>query len=109
MNMQIAFTKKLATAMKIQPPVANEEVPSIYCWTANWTNVFSNRKEDLLVLVNNATCFCVAIYPVKKSSLKNIEQMMQPDYPEYTYIKEWAGSWTSELWEWEKGPRRLTI
>ncbi len=50
---------------------------SIFSWTANWTRVWENRKaEDMLVLINNATRFTVAIYEVKRAELKNVEKIM---------------------------------
>ncbi|QAT40649.1 plasmid pRiA4b ORF-3 family protein [Clostridium sp. JN-9] len=76
--MQIALTKKLATAMKINPPRIHEVVDPIFSWTANWTKVWDNRRaEDMLVLVNNETRFVVAIYEVKRNSLKNVAEMMK--------------------------------
>lgn len=78
--MQIALTKKLADGMGLKFPSTSEvtvEDP-IFCWTANWTNVWENRKtEDMLVLVNNATRFTVAIYEVKRRNLKNVAEMME--------------------------------
>ncbi len=71
--MQIALTKKLADALGEKPPTLNTAVDPIYLWTANWTNVWSNRRsEDMLVLVNHAARFTVAIYQVKRKDLKNI-------------------------------------
>ncbi|MHC6181014.1 plasmid pRiA4b ORF-3 family protein [Clostridium sp. JNZ X4-2] len=76
--MQIALTKKLAIAMGINPPLIHEVVNPLFSWTANWTKVWDNRRtEDMLVLVNNATRFTVAIYQVKRNSLKNIAEMMK--------------------------------
>ncbi len=75
--MQIALTKKLADAMGIKPSPAVEVIDPLFCWTANWTNVWGNRRvEDMLVLVNNATRFSVAIYQVKRKNLKNAEVIM---------------------------------
>lgn len=75
--MQIALTKKLATAMKVDVPVRDESVDPLFTWTANWTSVWDNRSaEDMLVLVNHATRFVVAIYQVKQKDLKNVETMM---------------------------------
>lgn len=76
--MQIALTKKLADAMGVKPPSAHEAVNPLFSWTANWTKVWDNRKaEDMLVLVNNATRFTVAIYQVKRNALKNVAEMMK--------------------------------
>ena len=76
--MQIALTKKLATAMGINPPPIYEDINPLFSWTANWTKVWDNRRtEDMLVLVNNATRFTVAIYQVKRNSLKNVGEMMK--------------------------------
>lgn len=76
--MQIALTKKLATAMGINPPPIYEVINPLFYWTANWTKVWDNRRtEDMLVLVNNATRFTVAIYQVKRNSLKNVAEMMK--------------------------------
>ncbi len=75
--MQIALTKKLSDALCIKPEEINEGINPIFTWTANWTNVWTNRKtEDMLVLVNNATRFVVAVYQVKKKDLKNIEKII---------------------------------
>ncbi|MBM7614492.1 plasmid pRiA4b ORF-3 family protein [Alkaliphilus hydrothermalis] len=76
--MQIALTKKLATAIGIKPPPINEVANPLFTWTANWTKVWDNRRtEDMLVLVNHATRFTVAIYQVKRNSLKNVAEMMR--------------------------------
>lgn len=76
--MQIALTKKLVDALGVKPPSADETINPLFTWTANWTTVWDNRRaEDLLVLVNNATRFTVAIYQVKRKNLKNVEQMMK--------------------------------
>jgi hypothetical protein len=75
--MQIALTKKLAEAMEIKPSPVREVVAPLFTWTANWTKVWDNRRtEDMLVLVNNATRFCVAIYQVKRKDLKTVAEMM---------------------------------
>lgn len=61
--MQIALTKKLADALELKLPPCDETIDPLFTWTANWTKVWDNRRtEDLLVLVNNATRFTVAIY-----------------------------------------------
>ena len=76
--MQIALTKKLADAMGVNSPFAQEDANPLFSWTANWTKVWDNhRTEDMIVLVNNATRFTVAIYQVKRKSLKNVEEMMR--------------------------------
>lgn len=76
--MQIALTKKLASAMGVKPPSAHEDENPLFSWTANWTNVWDNLKaENMLVLVNNATRFTVAIYEVKRKDLKNVAEMMR--------------------------------
>lgn len=75
--MQIALTKKLSDAMGLKNlPVVDEENP-IFSWTANWIKVWDNRQSnDLLVLVNNATRFCVAIYQFRKKDLKNVPALL---------------------------------
>ncbi|WKY46084.1 plasmid pRiA4b ORF-3 family protein [Eubacteriaceae bacterium ES2] len=76
--MQIALTKKLADALKFKLPVIDETINPLFSWTANWTKVWDNRRrEDMLVLVNNATRFTVAIYQVKQKDLKNVAEMMK--------------------------------
>lgn len=76
--MQFALTKRLANAMKIEPPSEREATDPLFCWTANWAKVWSNsRTGDMLVLVNDATCFTVAIYEVKRKGLKNVAEMMR--------------------------------
>jgi len=77
-NMQIALTKKLADAMGADCPSLHQVVEPLFSWTANWTKVWDNRRtEDMLVLVNNATRFTVAIYQVKRKDLKNVAVMMR--------------------------------
>lgn len=65
--MQIALTKKLADAMDLKPIAVNEQMDSFFIWTANWTNTFDGRKEDMVVMVNEATRFTVTIYGVKRN------------------------------------------
>ena len=74
--MQIALTKKLAQVMGVKLPLANDNVDPLFSWTANWTNTFSRRKEDMVVMVNNATRFTVAIYGIKRNQFKNIATKM---------------------------------
>ena len=74
--MQIFLTKKLAEAMGIKPAPANNSVDPLFSWTANWTNTFDRRKEDMVVMVNNATRFTVLIYGVKRNQFKDIEAKM---------------------------------
>ena len=75
--MQIALTKKLADAMGANCASALEDENPLFCWTANWTRVWDNRTEDMILLVNNATRFTVAIYQVKRKDLKNVAEMMR--------------------------------
>lgn len=76
--MQIALTKKLADALKIKPEAATEEENPLFVWTANWITTWDNRKaEDMLVLVNNANHFTVAVYQVKRKDLKNVEEIIR--------------------------------
>ncbi len=76
--MQIALTKKLADAMGVNSPGAHKDENPLFSWTANWTKVWDNRRtEDMIVLVNNATRFTVAIYQVKRKDLKNVAEMMR--------------------------------
>ncbi len=71
--MQIALTKKLAEAMEIKPSTVRKVINPLFTWTANWTKVWDNRRtEDMLVLVNNATRFSVAIYQVKRRDMKDV-------------------------------------
>ncbi len=76
--MQFALTRKLADAMKIKPPSEHEVRDPLYCWTVNWAKVWSNsRTGDMLVLVNHATSFTVAIYEIKRKDLRNVAEMMR--------------------------------
>ncbi len=75
--MQIALTKKLSEALKLNLSPTDETINPLFTWTANWTTVWENRRaQDMLVLVNNATQLTVAIYQVKRKDLKNIEGKM---------------------------------
>ncbi|MDR2855934.1 MAG: plasmid pRiA4b ORF-3 family protein [Methanomicrobiales archaeon] len=74
--MQIALTKKLAQAMGVKPTPPHDTTEPLFSWTANWVNTFSNRKEDMVVMVNNATCFTVLIYGVKRDNFSDIAEKM---------------------------------
>lgn len=77
--MQVALTKKLADAMGIKPAAAREDGNPLFTWTANWTRVWDNHEaDDILVLVNNATRFTVAIYQVKRQDIKKTPDMLLP-------------------------------
>ncbi len=76
--MQIALTGKLAKALGMKPSATDENINPLFTWTANWTKVWDNRRtEDLLVLVNNATRFTVALYQVKRKNLNKIEEKIK--------------------------------
>ncbi|MHB8962467.1 MAG: plasmid pRiA4b ORF-3 family protein [Saccharofermentanales bacterium] len=76
--MKIALTKKLVDAMGVDPSTTCGEENPIFSWTANWTKVWSNhRTEDMIVMVNNATRFVVALYQVKRKDLKKAPEMMR--------------------------------
>lgn len=74
--MQIALTKKLAEAIAIKPAPVNNTAEALFSWTANWTNTFDRCKEDMVVMVNNATRFTVLIYGVKRNRFKDISTKM---------------------------------
>lgn len=74
--MQIAITKKLAAAIGIKPASTSEPTNPLFCWTANWTNTFDRRKEDMVVMVNHATRFTVIIFGVKRNHFKDIAAKM---------------------------------
>jgi len=74
--MQIALTKKLAAAIGVKPAPANEVTNPLFCWTANWTNTFDRRKEDMVVMVNNANRFTVTIFGIKRNQFKDIAAKM---------------------------------
>lgn len=74
--MQIALTKKLAEAVGVKPAPADDSINPLFSWTANWTNTFDRRKEDMVVLVNNATRFTVTIYGVKRNQFQGITEKM---------------------------------
>lgn len=74
--MQIFLTKKLADAAGavLITPIAQAD--PLFSWTANWTNTFDRRKEDMIVMVNSATRFTVTIYGMKRNRLKDIKSCM---------------------------------
>jgi hypothetical protein len=74
--MRIALTKKLATAMGVKVASADDNDAPLFSWTANWTNTFDGRKEDMVVMVNHATRFTVVIYGVKWNQFKSIAMKM---------------------------------
>lgn len=76
--MQVALTKKLADAMAVGSLPAGRDENPLLSWTANWICVWDNRrKEDMLVLVNNANRFTVAIYEFKRKDLKHAAEIMK--------------------------------
>ena len=76
--MQIALTKKFAAALDLKPQSARKAVNPLFCWTANWVKVWDNRRaNDMLVLVNNATRFTVAVYEFKRRDLKNTAEIIK--------------------------------
>ncbi len=76
--MQIALTKSLSDEMKLKPGPADATIDPIFTWTATWDKVWvDSRSKEMLVLVNNATRFPVAIYPVKRKDLKKASQIIR--------------------------------
>jgi len=75
-NMNIALTRKLAGAIGIKPAPAKNTADPLFSWTANWTNTFDRRKEDMVVMVNNANRFTVSIFGVKRNKFKGIDSKM---------------------------------
>lgn len=75
-EMQIYLTKKLAEASSTALTPAFDDIDPFFCWTANWTNTFDRRKEDMVVMVNNATRFTVSIFGIKRNQFKNIAEKM---------------------------------
>ena len=74
--MQIALTRKLADAAGAALVPAISEADPLFSWTADWINTFERRKEDMVVMVNSATRFTVAIYGMKRGRLKEIKSAM---------------------------------
>lgn len=74
--MQIFLTKKLADAAGAVLVMPMAQADPLFSWTANWTNTFDRRKEDMIVMVNNATRFTVTIYGMKRNRLKDIKSRM---------------------------------
>lgn len=74
--MEIALTKKILDALDVEVRNSKEDSNPLFCWIANWTNVWSNRKEDMLVLTNKASRFCVACYPFKRRDFKRIREII---------------------------------
>lgn len=73
--MEIALTKKFADQIKLNLHPKEEELNPLFSWTANWTNVYDQEDNDLLVLENNATRFVVAVYLCVKEGFYNIEEI----------------------------------
>lgn len=74
--MQMTLTKKLAEAIGVKPKPASDDIDPLFCWTANWTNTFDRRKEDMIVMVNNATRFTVSIFGIKRNQFKDVAVKM---------------------------------
>ena len=73
--MQISLTKKLADILALKPEAADVNYDPLYSWTANYIQTWSNRKENTLIVMNNATCFCVGAYSVKRTQLNKPEKL----------------------------------
>ena len=98
--MQIALTKKLADAMGVNSLSVHEDENPLFSWTANWTKVWDNRRsEDMLVLVNNATRFAVAIYQVKRKELKNVAEMMRTAISNTVPLSCWSHLIWKCIWQ----------
>ena len=74
--MQIALTKKLADAIGVKLTPSIGEINPLFSWTANWTNTFDRRKEDMVIMVNNSTRFTVSIFGMKRNRLKDIKSTL---------------------------------
>jgi L-rhamnose mutarotase len=69
--MVIECTNKLADAMKIQlETVGNTEYEPFYNWHANLF-IFDRRKA--VILMNNATRYCIVLYGLKAQHFKKFE------------------------------------
>lgn len=75
-KVQITLTKKLAEAIGVKPEPASDDIDPLFCWTANWTNTFDRRKEDMVVMVNNATRFTVSIFGIRRNHFKDVVAKM---------------------------------
>jgi hypothetical protein len=74
--MQIALTRKLADAAGVNLTASFSEADPLFAWTANWTNTFNRRKEDMVIMVNNATRFTVSIFGIKRNQLQKLKSSM---------------------------------
>ena len=62
--------------MGVKPIPTPDATEPLFSWTANWTNTFSNRKEDMVIMVNNANSFTVLIYGLKRNHFDDIAEKM---------------------------------
>lgn len=123
--MQIALTKKLATAMGVTPATVHEIIDPLFCWTANWINriiytydmgdnweheiklvriIDEHDDESPYLLEANGQTPPEDVGGVG-GFIRFHEIMLNPQHPEYSETKEWAGYWTPELGAWSARPR----
>ncbi|MDF2892747.1 MAG: hypothetical protein K0R80_3114 [Clostridia bacterium] len=83
--MQIECTKKLADAMKIQlETVGNTAYEPFYDWHAN---LFTFERRKAVILMNNATRYCIVLYGLKAEHFKKFDSLVL-DSIEETLIAE---------------------
>ncbi len=70
--MFIECTKKLADAMKIKVNVVPSNHEPFYAWHAN---LFMFDRRKAVILMNNATRYCVVLYGLKAEHFKNFDSI----------------------------------
>lgn len=72
--MLIECTKKLADAMRIQlETVENTEYEPFYDWHAN---LFTFNRRKAVILMNNATRYCIVLYGLKAEHFMKFESIV---------------------------------
>jgi hypothetical protein len=87
--MLIECTKKLADVMKIQLETAgNTAYEPFYDWHAN---LFTFDRRKAVILMNNATRYCIVLYGLKAEHFKKFESIVLASIEE-TFIAEGSSS-----------------
>lgn len=74
--MKVALTNKLANALDFKDLPDQEDDDSLFSFTANWTNVWLGKANDMIVLRNHKLPLTVIFYPAKRRQLKAIEDKL---------------------------------
>lgn len=74
--MKVALTNKLADALGLKNLPGQEDDDSLFSFTANWTNVWLDGPNDMIVLRNHKLPLTIIHYPAKRKDLVDMEEKL---------------------------------